>query len=105
MFFSGDMEFGKESANELYELLSVKGLPLFLATKFKESGTVHNKELKDGEASFIIECCYLNRISKSSFPYDRDVHCKGALIAWSKSQIRIIKKKCTKKKKYKADNL
>ena len=90
------MESDKKSAKELYELLSTKGLPLFLATKFKDSGTVHNRELTDGEASFIIECIYLNKISKSSFQYDKDIHCKGAPISWSKSQTRLIKKKYNK---------
>ena len=70
------MESSKKSTTESFELLSNKGLPLFLATKFRETETVHNIELKDEEASFIIECCYLNRISKSSFHYDKDVHCK-----------------------------
>ena len=90
------MESSKKSAIELHELLSNKGLPFFLATKFRETGTVHNTELKYEEASFIIEC-FLNRISRSSFQYNRDVHCKGAIFAWSKSQIRRIKKKYKKK--------
>ena len=86
----------------IYELLSSCGRVLFTATLFKQSGLVHNNQMTEDEACYLIKSLYLNVIPKTGFKFDADFHCQGAPIAWLKSRVRLKKMTITNPKSKKA---